>query len=337
MAATALSSWALLIWQSLQDEGLDPRAIFEQVGLDPSVLSDGGGRYETEAMQALWRQVHKRVENPAFGIVVGRRWSPTSFHALGYAWLASRNLQDAMQRFCRYAKVVNTELETSLSRRGIDYSFCIESQADWALSLPLLYDAAFVALLRMIRLLLGEQFVPLEVRLRSQAAGSKLLLEAELGAKVTYGCDNSEMIISRNDVERELPGASAELLRVNEHLLQEYLSRLNLADISHQVTREVIELLPSGEANEQKVAANLNMSGRSLQRRLSESETSFSHILQTTRQQMAEHYIREAKLSLSEIAYLLGFSDQANFNRAFKRWHDCSPSAYRKEVQQISA
>ena len=115
------------------------------------------------------------------------------------------------------------------------------------------------------------------------------------------------------------------------------MKRIEASSIAQQVERIVLELLPSGEASEQTIAASLNMSGRSMQRRLSEEGTSFSHIVQATRETMSGQYIRENKLSLSEIAYLLGFSEQANFSRAFKRWYQCSPSDYRKEVLKIPA
>lgn len=337
MADTALSSWALLIWQALQAEGLDTRKIFEDAGVDPKVLSNGDARFESAAMRKLWAGVAENSENPCIGIEVGKLWSPVSFHALGYAWLASQSLQDAMQRFCRYAKVVNTQLVTHLSRKGLDYSFSFESQQDWTRDLPQVLDAAFIALITMCRLLLGAKFSPVEVRLTVASSASTPILEAALGAPVVCGCEINEMIISRNDVERSLPGASLELLRVNENLLQDYLQRIEATDIVHQVERAALELMPSGDATEQKIAAMLNMSGRSMQRRLSEEGTSFTHILQSTREKMSGLYIRENKLSLSEIAYLLGFSEQANFSRAFKRWYDCSPTEYRKEMLKVPA
>ena len=334
---TALSSWALLIWQALQNDGQNAKAIFERAGLDPQVLSDGSARYEADAMQRLWYEVHQQVNSPAFGIAVGNLWSPHSFHALGYSWLASRSLGDAMQRFCRYAKVVNTRLESRLSRHGLDYSFSFSSRGDWALNLPWVYDAAFTALFKMCRLLLGGNFSLLEARLEVSSAASRTLLEAALGCPVVYGCEGNEIIVARDDIERELLGTSPELLQVNENLLQDYLIRLGSADMTQQVERAVLELMPAGEATETRVASLFNMSGRSLQRRLSAEETNFSHILQYTREKMATHYLRGNQLSLSEIAYLLGFSEQANFSRAFKRWHQCSPGEYRRSLHKVSA
>lgn len=337
MADTALSSWALLIWQALQNEGLNARMIFEQAGVDPKVLSNGDARFESSAMRKLWAGVAEHSNNPCIGIEIGKQWSPVSFHALGYAWLASHSLQDAMQRFCRYAKVVNTQLVTHLSRRGLDYSFSFESQQNWTRDYPQVLDAAFVALITMCRLLVGAKFSPLEVRLTVSASASTPMLETALGAPVVCGCDINEMIVAGSDVERSVPGASLELLRVNEHLLQDYLQRIEATDIVQQVERAALELMPSGDATEQKIAATLNMSGRSMQRRLSEEGTNFTHILQATREKMSAHYIRENKLTLSEIAYLLGFSEQANFSRAFKRWYDCSPTEYRKEMLKVPA
>lgn len=337
MADTALSSWALLIWQTLQAEGLDADEIFKTANLDPKLLNESGGRYANEAMALLWQTVAQHTKNPCFGIEVGKRWSPISFHALGYAWFASHSLGDAMQRFSRYAKVVNTDLETRLEPAGIDYKFIVHAEADWIYDVPQVFDAAFVSLIKMCRLLLGESFVPLEVRLAVKASASRPMLEAALGARVIFNCERSEMIVARADIERELTGTSLELLRVNENLVQDYLKRLDIADIAQQVERALIEMLPSGGATEEQIASQLHMSSRSLQRKLNEDGSSFSYILQNTRQKMADYHLRENRLSLNEIAYLLGFSEQANFSRAFKRWYQCSPSEYRKELSKVRA
>ena len=104
------------------------------------------------------------------------------------------------------------------------------------------------------------------------------------------------------------------------------------ASIPHRVATEVrkllIDLLPTGKANQQNIAGRLNKSVSTLQRQLSAEGTTFREIQDETRQALAEEYVLEGKHSLSQIAYLLGFSDQSNFSRAFKRWSGATPSEY---------
>ena len=80
------------------------------------------------------------------------------------------------------------------------------------------------------------------------------------------------------------------------------------------------------------IAQTLHISLRSLQRMLNKEETYFKTLLETTRQELALHYIRETHRTLGEITYLLGFSEPSNFTRAFKRWTGKTPAAYREDT-----
>ncbi|MDG1461939.1 MAG: helix-turn-helix transcriptional regulator, partial [Gammaproteobacteria bacterium] len=91
----------------------------------------------------------------------------------------------------------------------------------------------------------------------------------------------------------------------------------------------LIGLMSSGHANQEEVARKMNRSLSTLQRQLSSEGTSFKEIRDGTRRLMAEEYIQEGEHSMSQIAFLLGFSDQSNFSRAFKRWTGNTPGEHR--------
>ncbi len=90
--------------------------------------------------------------------------------------------------------------------------------------------------------------------------------------------------------------------------------------------------LPSGSASIDRVASDMGISRRTLQRRLNEQQTNFKQVLQSLREQMAESYLRDSRLSITEIGFLLGYSDQASFSNAFRLWQGCSPSEYRQRL-----
>ncbi len=110
----------------------------------------------------------------------------------------------------------------------------------------------------------------------------------------------------------------------------EYLGKLDKDNIIDRGTAVIIDMLPSGGVADEKVAGQLNMSVRSLQRRLKEAGTTFRTLLEAVRKDLAATYIRDPDIELVEVAFLLGFSDQSAFSRAFKRWTGCSPSEARK-------
>jgi AraC-like DNA-binding protein len=91
----------------------------------------------------------------------------------------------------------------------------------------------------------------------------------------------------------------------------------------------IIRRLPDGEPQRPKIASLLGLSERTLQRRLAAEGTAFERLLDDTRRELARHYLGQRNVSLTDIAYVLGFSDQSSFFRASRRWFGSSPRYYR--------
>lgn len=111
--------------------------------------------------------------------------------------------------------------------------------------------------------------------------------------------------------------------------MDEYLTGLEGIQIMVKARAKLVERLPSGEFSEQGIAKALNVSVRSLQRKLKEEGTTFKTLVDETRRDLALQYIKDSTASINEMAYLLGYSEHANFSRAFKRWTGVTPSAAR--------
>ncbi|SMF62477.1 AraC-type DNA-binding protein [Alteromonadaceae bacterium Bs31] len=330
MTSTTLTSWALLIWQSLQEKGINPRPFFTQAGLDPAKLGDGNARYPVNRMHKLWTSL-ETLDDEYIGITVGQHWSPTTFHALGFAWLASNSLAQAMQRIGRYSRLVNNAFYTSFTAEGSHYRFEVSTTENKKFLHPFGADAGAAAILKMCRMLCGEDFSPVEIyAVRPPSAGMRQL-EDLYRRPIHYNSPHASWIIDRFDAERSIASGNSELARINEQIADKALARLEKNDVAGQVKQYIMEALPSGEVDEHAVASELGLSVRSLQRKLSEEKLTFSKMVAEIRQSLALHYIDESHLSLNEIGYLLGFSEQASFTRAFKRWTGHSPSQYRKQ------
>ena len=97
------------------------------------------------------------------------------------------------------------------------------------------------------------------------------------------------------------------------------------------VRRVIAEVMRDGHLGISPVASKLAMSPRTLQRRLEEHDTDFRRVADDTRRRFAINYLRDPKHTVTEIAYLLGYSEVSAFNRAFKRWTASTPSDYRRK------
>jgi AraC-like DNA-binding protein len=100
--------------------------------------------------------------------------------------------------------------------------------------------------------------------------------------------------------------------------------------ITKQVKAIIVDQLPSGNVTDESVSRVMNMSSRKLQRQLEIAGTTFNTLLNEIRQDLAKKYLREQQVCMTEIAFLLGFSESSAFSRAFKRWMGVTPSEYRK-------
>src|SRR5215470_17294117 len=108
MGPSTLASWALLIARALKQRGIDAEVLFRRANMPPARLRDANARYPFESMQRLWSFTAEATRDPCFGLEVGRLWHPTTFHALGYAALASSSLREALTYVVRYSRVITT-------------------------------------------------------------------------------------------------------------------------------------------------------------------------------------------------------------------------------------
>ena len=127
-----------------------------------------------------------------------------------------------------------------------------------------------------------------------------------------------------------------QLAQMNDHIAVKYLAHLNKNDIVNQVKTCILDEIAEGNATELEAANALHTTKRNLHRKLQAQGTSFKQLLTETRQELAEQYINDSTLTLTEISFLLGFSEASSFTRSYKRWTGLPPSEARRRANQQS-
>ena len=326
---TTLSATARVIAETLEtDYSIDPAPVFAQAELDISQLAVPGARYPSQNMQALWRSAVEATGDPCFGLHAGRRVRP-SFHALGFSWLASQSLLGALRRLCRYHDVITTmPLGMEIVEREDRYCMTIDYPDPQHSPEIASIDGLVMAIIQLCRFASDIDFAPLSVAfVRDERESLDTYVEL-LGCPVTTGADRVTLEFDRRQLEAPLPGLNLELAKANDSVVENYLASLDSRKVTSEVRELLISLLPSGNSNQSRIAAKMNRSLSTLQRQLNQEGTSYQEIRDETRRRLATEYVRERKLSLSQIAYMLGFSDQSNFSRAFRRWTGVSPKDF---------
>ncbi|MEJ2139981.1 MAG: AraC family transcriptional regulator [Gammaproteobacteria bacterium] len=328
---TTIAAAARLIGETLRTQyAVDPAPVFVKAGIDATRLDVSGARYPWASMQRLWLEAAGACGDPCFGLSVGRNIRPTTFHALGFSWLASRTLLESLERLVRYTRLLTTApVQLSLK----------ESDGQWTLAdrvmqrgIPgaddISVDAFLMAIVGLCRQASNKHFCPAEVHLRKASGEHADTYIRSFECPVYFGADVDSISFDKNALEAPLPGDNLELALVNDRIAEEYIEALDPSTVSTSVRKLLVELLPSGDANQQAIAKQMNRSLSTLQRQLAAEGTNYKDIREQTRRELAEQYVREGRYSLSQIAYLLGFSDQSNFSRAFRRWTGHSPGNY---------
>ncbi len=325
-----IAGWVNAVAQALDARGLDSKAIFSSAGIDLGSARVPTARFPAAAMSQVYEIAHTATNDPSFGLSIAEYVHPTSLHALGFSLLASSTLESFCRRVVRYFRLVSTNAECQMERTATEYRLVMAPTIDGHQHYP--QDAWMATLVRFIREIYRPDFAPLSVCLSRPLPREKVQrFEQFFRTTVTYGCPANRLIIDLRDMSVELPAANDELARQNDQVVMGLLARMERDDIIARVRALFIELLPSGECSKEKVAARLNMSDRSLQSKLASRNTSYRNLLNETRQELAELYIRQGRHSVSEVTYLLGFADVSSFSRAFRSWEGRSPSEYRDQ------
>jgi len=328
---STLSTWSATIVRALNAQGIDGVAVAARAGIDTATLADPDARVPRESLTRLWRLAVEESGDPAFGLVAARHTLQTTFHALGYAVLASSTLREAVERIIRYRRLIGDIIRFELVDDGENARFVVDVSAGAGIVPWEALDAIVAVMMRQARGLTGNlDFRATRISLQRPAPEDSAPYESVLRAPVSFSQAATFIEYAREDLDRRLPAANAELARQNDEVMVRYLARLAGSGMIGKAREALLESLPSGAPTKGEIARRLGMSPRSLQRVLADEGTTFQDLLAEARLTLARNYLDEGRLPVTEIAFVLGFADTSAFSRAFKRWTGSAPSEFAK-------
>jgi len=279
---------------------------------------------------------HRAVElcgDEAFGIKSASVYAVSQLGALGYAWQASLTLRKACARLERFIRVVNDKAVVLVE--DVDASMVVTLQ----LNLPsgcesARDDGALATITRMCRLICGDNFRLTAVNFKHAEPRDIQPYFKYFGCQLNFDQADNQLLIPVSIADELLVGANPELALLNDQVITRRLALLDRNDIVARVQAAIMEQLPRGSISDDSVAEDLHMSVRTMHRKLAETDQNFRNLLVETRQNLAELYIMDNSLTLTEISMLLGFSEPSSFSRAFKSWTGSAPSEVRQTRTQ---
>ena len=193
-------------------------------------------------------------------------------------------------------------------------------------------DGQLASLTKFCRIIAGDDLNPARVCFRQEEPADTGYYYEVFRCPVEFGCEHTMLVLNIADVDKRLPGSNAELAKLNEHIVVRYLAHSAKKDIVNQVKAAIIDNLSNGSVTEKTVSESLFMTPRNMHRKLQKEETSFKQLLTEVRQDLAQQYIQDRSKTLTEISFLLGFSEVSSFSRAYKGWTGKAPSQDRQDV-----
>jgi AraC-like DNA-binding protein len=329
-----LASWTRALRKQLDALGLDSLALSRAAGMDPQLMDDPNARYPLTVTTRFWELAVQASGDPALGLRVSRFVSPTTFHALGYALVASGSLREVFERIVRYHPVVSDALVMSFERVEDRYEFRFRVPDGSPMPANEAMDAFAAIYVRTCRNRLGRHYAPLAVHLMRPQPDDPQPWHDVFRAPLFFAATENLLSFACDDFDSHLDDANPELARHNETVLNRTLEQLSALTWERKVRDAIERQLPDGEPTAERIAHALHLSLRSLQRHLADEGCRYDLLLNQCRQNLALQHMRDPASSLTEIAYLLGFADTSSFSRAFKRWTGMTPSQYREGLNR---
>lgn len=310
--------------------GLDPRPLFEVTGLAPSSLSDPDLRIPVTAGFTVLAHIARSLREPSLPIQLAEATRMEHLHLIGFLIMTSSTGREAFERMVRYSMLVTNSSRWVLdvNERSARLEFVREGPR--TLGHRLTNELVLANVVHGIRMVSGLPTGAAAVWFRHRAPADTSAHAAFFQAPIAWASSADALELPLAVLEGAPRNANSELSAYLERQAQERLKALgNIASLAAEVREAIVRELPSGVPNMQRVARRLGTSERTLRRHLEQEGTSFRAQVDAVRKDRARELLSTPDIGLTDAAFMLGFSDASAFSRAFRRWFDQSPRAYR--------
>ena len=314
--------------------GGDPDSIFGNSGIDPESIGPTTN-ISLKSYCDLFENAARATQNDNIGLWFGQQFGPTELGLISYVAIHSQTMGDALDSFVELFPCHQqaTEMSLTQSRDLLSLNYRIydghimQRRQDAELSLGMF--------LNLFRHCLGPNWVPDEVHFEHPKPEDGREHEQVFGAPVFFGQRANSLLFRKENLNAKMPTADPRLLLLLRKCLKEVGFRAQGPQSVYQQLRDLLLLsLPNGCPTLEQASEALGVPTWTIQRRLEAMNSTYKDVVASTRRNLALSYLKQRHLPLTEIAFLLGFSELSAFTRAFKRWMGVSPSQYRqREVQ----
>ena len=330
--STVLAVWLRPLVDYLERTGFNSREVFARTGVDVEQVFVPGARLPLSKAAPLWRHAAEVTGKQFIGLEIASDAPPLQADTTAIAMMASRNLYEALQRFSRLSHIICDAVEIELSRDGdeLRLDFIVQPQ-DRDIMPREAMDPALLIPLGLLDKGMIEVHGITQLRFDCEHPGAAMArhISGIFPIPTRFGCDSYGMSIDWNHSQKQNPYWNPALAQLCEELVLKDLEALDDNNLIARTRKILLDQLAVGTPQLGKVASLFKITERQLQRKLKEQGTSFGELLDQVRLDLALRYLQDPRMTMVDISLSLGFHDQSNFVKAFKRWQGETPGQYR--------
>jgi AraC-like DNA-binding protein len=313
--------------------GLDPARILTYAGIAVADLAVPDKWVPASAVSRVLERSANESGLEDFGLRLAGLRRLATLGPLSVVLSQEPDLRSALRLLVRYEHSYNEALRMRLDEDGDLATMRLWFEFGEPAPTRQATELATAALLGIVRELLGRQWEPLSICFSHRAPASLDAHRAAFGPRLQFGHEFSGLVFYATDLDAANT-ASDPLLRPYADQLRQALGAPPAATVTGQVTQLVEMLLPVGRCSTHQVARSLGVTQRTLHRQLAAEGQSFSAIVHTTREALAERYLAAERYSLTDVSELLGFTSPSAFSRWFRQRFGVSPTEWRATSRQ---
>ncbi|HWU68199.1 MAG TPA: AraC family transcriptional regulator [Stenotrophobium sp.] len=308
----------------VQARGLEPGQLLQGQPID---FDDRDARLPESACAALFDRAAELLGDDALGLHAGEQIRPGHYGALGYVAMNCATLGEALTGLRRYHALVLDIGPMQETLRGGE--LCL-SWNPGAAQYRHLAEYNLAGLVTFSRWISGRQSSPLRIDFNYPAPPGLDEQQRVFKCPLRYAQDCYRLVMPQDWLSQPLIQPDSTMRAMMELLAERQMQALSRGNDAIAAARGLIaKRLGEGEVELGAIATALHLSARTLQRKLQDAGLSFTQLIDEVRRELAERYLADHTLDLVDIAFLLGYSEQSAFTRAYKRWTGHTPASGR--------
>ena len=315
----------------LERRGIDTEPALLGAGISRSQLSQDDIGLSVGSQYRFLELAAAEADDSLLGLHVAAEMDIRAVGILFYLTGSSRTVSEALENLARYSQTTNEALVGEISRQKDEVILAVRHLQEFDEPHRQFFELLALWFIRTLQQETNRDFTPSRVTFTHGRNADLREVHRLLRCPVDFAQGQDSWVLPQRVMDLPIVSGDTQLLKIlTAHADDLLAEKHSVTGLQSTVASQLASLLPSGESRAAVVARQLGMSPRSLTRHLAEEGTTFGEIVEQLRRRLASRYLADDRMSVQQIAWLLGYSEVGAFNHAYKRWTGTAPRRNRK-------